>query len=122
MSVSAPRFCIPSALIHSVIRPTTGSSVGPNSVLDAFSMPPVFRAASMHAICMPRQMPKKGTFRSRAKRTLANLASDRSEEHTSELQSLMRHSYAVFCLKNNSNSELRAGAGISYHLPDVGGE
>src|SRR3546814_7428850 len=26
---------------------------------------------------------------------------DRSEEHTSELQSLMRNSYAVFCLKNN---------------------
>src|SRR3546814_7907670 len=25
----------------------------------------------------------------------------RSEEHTSELQSLMRISYAVFCLKNN---------------------
>src|SRR3546814_10066109 len=27
---------------------------------------------------------------------------DRSEEHTSELQSLMRISYAVFCLKNNN--------------------
>src|SRR3546814_3326557 len=27
------------------------------------------------------------------------LAGDRSEEHTSELQSLMRLSYAVFCLK-----------------------
>src|SRR3546814_8020245 len=27
----------------------------------------------------------------------------RSEEHTSELQSLMRISYAVFCLKNNTN-------------------
>src|SRR3546814_8584639 len=26
-------------------------------------------------------------------------AADRSEEHTSELQSLMRSSYAVFCLK-----------------------
>src|SRR3546814_4828332 len=25
---------------------------------------------------------------------------DRSEEHTSELKSLMRNSYAVFCLKN----------------------
>src|SRR3546814_4670767 len=25
---------------------------------------------------------------------------DRSEEHTSEIQSLMRNSYAVFCLKN----------------------
>src|SRR3546814_3037467 len=29
----------------------------------------------------------------------ANLAIGRSEEHTSELQSLMRISYAVFCLK-----------------------
>src|SRR3546814_4436254 len=28
-------------------------------------------------------------------------AATRSEEHTSELQSLMRISYAVFCLKNN---------------------
>src|SRR3546814_2674805 len=28
---------------------------------------------------------------------------DRSEEHTSELQSLMRISYAVFCLKKNTN-------------------
>src|SRR3546814_6559013 len=27
----------------------------------------------------------------------------RSEEHTSELQSLMRNSYAVFCLKQNNN-------------------
>src|SRR3546814_4001428 len=27
----------------------------------------------------------------------------RSEEHTSELQSLMRFSYAVFCLKKNKN-------------------
>src|SRR3546814_9826555 len=29
------------------------------------------------------------------------LSGDRSEEHTSELQSLMRISYAVFCLKQN---------------------
>src|SRR3546814_1891623 len=29
----------------------------------------------------------------------ARLAAHRSEEHTSELQSLMRISYAVFCLK-----------------------
>src|SRR3546814_7284889 len=31
------------------------------------------------------------------------LGADRSEEHTSELQSLMRISYAVFCLKKNKN-------------------
>src|SRR3546814_3985569 len=30
----------------------------------------------------------------------AAISSTRSEEHTSELQSLMRISYAVFCLKN----------------------
>src|SRR3546814_7834640 len=30
---------------------------------------------------------------------------ERSEEHTSELQSLMRISYAVFCLKNKKNKE-----------------
>src|SRR3546814_1013310 len=29
----------------------------------------------------------------------------RSEEHTSELQSLMRISYAVFCLKNKTNQQ-----------------
>src|SRR3546814_4440481 len=31
----------------------------------------------------------------------------RSEEHTSELQSLMRISYAVFCLKKKSKRTLR---------------
>src|SRR3546814_3552931 len=30
-----------------------------------------------------------------------NVMGERSEEHTSELQSLMRISYAVFCLKKN---------------------
>src|SRR3546814_3886128 len=31
----------------------------------------------------------------------------RSEEHTSELQSLMRISYAVFCLKKKKNNQTR---------------
>src|SRR3546814_7377733 len=34
------------------------------------------------------------------------LASSRSEEHTSELQSLMRISYAVFCLKKNKQHNI----------------
>src|SRR3546814_7387815 len=33
--------------------------------------------------------------------------SQRSEEHTSELQSLMRISYAVFCLKKKINTHLQ---------------
>src|SRR3546814_15685977 len=32
--------------------------------------------------------------------------SDRSEEHTSELQSLMRISYAVFCLKKTNINDM----------------
>src|SRR3546814_4470161 len=31
----------------------------------------------------------------------------RSEEHTSELQSLMRNSYAVSCLKQNNNKTIK---------------
>src|SRR3546814_3952820 len=34
------------------------------------------------------------------------IARDRSEEHTSELQSLMRISYAVFCLKKKNTHQL----------------
>src|SRR3546814_10702194 len=32
---------------------------------------------------------------------------DRSEEHTSELQSLMRTSYAVFCLKQKNKHQIQ---------------
>src|SRR3546814_10092892 len=36
----------------------------------------------------------------------ADLAEVRSEEHTSELQSLMRISYAVFCLKKKNKPKI----------------
>src|SRR3546814_7003148 len=36
--------------------------------------------------------------------TLMSRSSGRSEEHTSELQSLMRISYAVFCLKKKTKN------------------
>src|SRR3546814_6885033 len=42
---------------------------------------------------IPTSIVRKGVGRD------AELAGHRSEEHTSELQSLMRISYAVFCLK-----------------------
>src|SRR3546814_2082496 len=38
------------------------------------------------------------------KHKTANAFLDRSEEHTSELQSLMRISYAVFCLKKKTHN------------------
>src|SRR3546814_4867558 len=40
----------------------------------------------------------------------------RSEEHTSELQSLMRISYAVFCLKKKKNNKQHSNISTS-HAP-----
>src|SRR3546814_3058014 len=37
---------------------------------------------------------------------IAGMAASRSEEHTSELQSLMRISYAVFCLKKKITKKI----------------
>src|SRR3546814_3863178 len=45
--------------------------------------------------------------RRRRARRLSARRSDRSEEHTSELQSLMRTSYAVFCLKKKTKKDDR---------------
>src|SRR3546814_8179161 len=39
----------------------------------------------------------------------------RSEEHTSELQSLMRISYAVFCLKKKNNTKNNTNQMSQYH-------
>src|SRR3546814_9003610 len=41
----------------------------------------------------------------------------RSEEHTSELQSLMRISYAVFCLKKKNNNKHTKHNAISHKYP-----
>src|SRR3546814_3730686 len=46
------------------------------------------------------------TVREKTDRTTVNmLRTRRSEEHTSELQSLMRISYAVFCLKKKKRKK-----------------
>src|SRR3546814_4981796 len=45
------------------------------------------------------RVPPKAVYRGTLQGSAALLG--RSEEHTSELQSLMRISYAVFCLKKN---------------------
>src|SRR3546814_4807223 len=45
---------------------------------------------------------------------LADLGRQRSEEHTSELQSLMRNSYAVFCLKKKNKKKI-INKQVSHH-------
>src|SRR3546814_7263414 len=44
----------------------------------------------------------------------AHIDSGRSEEHTSALQSLMRISYAVFCLNKNKNAVAHAIHGLMH--------
>src|SRR3546814_9101137 len=67
---------------------------------------------SSPALCRRGRMPKLKRTQS-LRKSLKKLArhrkswsvakkTDRSEEHTSELQSLMRNSYAVFCLKKTN--------------------
>src|SRR3546814_5882340 len=46
--------------------------------------------------------------RARDAQRLAPRCARRSEEHTSELQSLMRNSYAVFCLKTKNQQYIYA--------------
>src|SRR3546814_2031252 len=46
-------------------------------------------------------------------------AADRSEEHTSELQSLMRISYAVFCLKKKKKLSKKIQKNQKTRVPNL---
>src|SRR3546814_4705187 len=69
------------------------------------------RAASWRTV-MPRAsriafiQPLGGTAKDVSRKDAKRLSSCRSEEHTSELQSLMRISYAVFCLKKKKKQKI----------------
>src|SRR3546814_4906651 len=59
---------------------------------------------AIRAVGVPKAAPLSEFPSSR--RDLAIVVAERSEEHTSELQSLMRLSYAVFCLKNKNKQTI----------------
>src|SRR3546814_2635936 len=76
-------------------------------------------ALRLHRCCLPRSVwlswsgnHRTDTASNACKRkeriawTSTMAAPHRSEEHTSELQSLMRISYAVFCLKKKKNRDV----------------
>src|SRR3546814_2197902 len=68
--------------------------------------PPPVKAGGGSAISL-RAGATAGRCRRRVRRrrsAIPRSASPRSEEHTSELQSLMRISYAVFCLKKKTTT------------------
>src|SRR3546814_2390324 len=55
--------------------------------------------------CLPRSARRHGS----------SASTERSEEHTSELQSLMRISYAVFCLKKKKTHKNKHKIQTSQH-------
>src|SRR3546814_5604175 len=60
---------------------------------------------SMTAITVARRVASSSIGDTKSTRATDLRSPERSEEHTSELQSLMRISYAVFCLKTNKNNK-----------------
>src|SRR3546814_6163301 len=57
-----------------------------------------------------------GRWRSRRPGAARHRRRQRSEEHTSELQSLMRNSYAVFCLKKKKKNDQQTLPALSHQL------
>src|SRR3546814_10270047 len=76
-------------------RPEAMSDSTPNAVLDGLDYPSRELIASIGGRPVGVLSESAGVWK----------FTYRSEEHTSELQSLMRISYAVFCLKKKTNNK-----------------
>src|SRR3546814_7984638 len=81
------------------VRPVTVDEfqIGNAETYDVIIQPTEDKAFTLVAESIERSGMALATFAPRLGMTA------RSEEHTSELQSLMRNSYAVFCLKKKTN-------------------
>src|SRR3546814_6430764 len=71
-----------------------------------------WRGSSLHRAARRRRQRQSRICRAPAS---GPRSSTRSEEHTSELQSLMRISYAVFCLKKKKNKDNRYHTHVQSH-------
>src|SRR3546814_5712357 len=78
---------------------TPGLIIGQPTIDLAAATHALFTARFQWAIASDDNSPGQALKRDSIKTIHWYLGRDRSEEHTSELQSLMRISYAVFCLK-----------------------
>src|SRR3546814_5805216 len=76
-----------------------------HSSIEALPEAPDVALISLAAAKVPDALRTLGRMGTRAAVVLSSGFEERSEEHTSELQSLMRISYAVFCLKKKKNQD-----------------
>src|SRR3546814_5815046 len=79
----------------------------PSTLLIAFVLPTVLLFLFAYAVSLDIRKVRIGVVVESPSVAAQQLAAARSEEHTSELQSLMRISYAVFCLKKKNTIESR---------------
>src|SRR3546814_10224918 len=89
--------------------PDTTLFLSKNSGSGSRDIPPACRAALLAAqdstrlrVCGPSHKPGEDQSHAAASRLARADGAERSEEQTSEHQSLMRNSYAVFCLKKKN--------------------
>src|SRR3546814_10261582 len=87
-----------------IMAPSTAASRSASSNTRKGALPPssseIFVTVEAH--CCISSLP---TSVEPVKESLRTIGLERSEEHTSELQSLMRISYAVFCLKKKKTTK-----------------
>src|SRR3546814_1794268 len=103
--------CVFFLMIRRPPRSTRTDTLFPYTTLFRSSTKPTDPFDPPRAIGFSRRMTmiaQERLYLTRDRKTLVGDGDKRSEEHTSELQSLMRISYAVFCLKkkkrhNNNN-------------------
>src|SRR3546814_5697518 len=87
-----------------------GGALVSNLALATYLVPPAFLAIPMYTV-----MATYGLVNSQWSLILTMVSFARSEEHTSELQSLMRISYAVFCLKKKILSNTTIHSFTTHH-------
>src|SRR3546814_9687158 len=73
--------------------------------IDALHQPVMERRPARRAVCKCPDLGYHIVYMAHALLGRGDLPNRRSEEHTSELQSLMRISYDVFCLKKNKMTD-----------------
>src|SRR3546814_2173694 len=92
--------------------PSTSGCANSSAALSGFTLPP-YSSGSKPAIVASR------AAASPRMNACTACAWPRSEEHTSELQSLMRISYAVFCLKKKKQQQYKQR---QYEVMNTSGE
>src|SRR3546814_9203011 len=80
------------------------ASEQPLRALWEFSSEPAGAALTTEFLALANRRPAIRAEISAYAEQFRSQQAERSEEHTSELQSLMRTSYAVFCLKNKTDN------------------